>query len=185
MDGFQKGNIPWNKNKKGIHLSFKSEFKKGLIPWNKDKKGMMPIPWNKGKSICLNTGRTHFKKGDKINLGKKRSEESKKRMSEAKKGENAREKHWNWQGGMSCELYSIDWTETLRRSIRERDNYICQLCKKLQGDRVHSVHHIDYDKKNCNPRNLITLCVGCNTKVNMHRNYWINYFTKLTEDKNL
>ncbi len=25
----EKGNIPWNKNKKGIHLSPKSEFKKG------------------------------------------------------------------------------------------------------------------------------------------------------------
>lgn len=27
--GFKKDNIPWNKNKKGIHLSKKSEFKKG------------------------------------------------------------------------------------------------------------------------------------------------------------
>lgn len=26
---FKKGHIPWNKNKKGIHLSRKSEFKKG------------------------------------------------------------------------------------------------------------------------------------------------------------
>ncbi len=32
------GHIPWNKNKKGIHLSPKSEFKKGSIPWNKGKK---------------------------------------------------------------------------------------------------------------------------------------------------
>lgn len=34
---FQKGQIPWNKNKKGIHLSKKSEFKKGFVPWNKGK----------------------------------------------------------------------------------------------------------------------------------------------------
>ena len=32
---FKKGHIPWNKGKKGIHLSKKSEFKKGFTPWNK------------------------------------------------------------------------------------------------------------------------------------------------------
>lgn len=85
------------------------------------------------------------------------------------------EKHPNWQNGKSFEPYTIDWTESLRRSIRERDHYICQLCSKQQGDRVHSVHHIDYDKKNCDPTNLITLCVGCNTKVNYNRNRWIKY----------
>jgi len=48
---FKKGNIPWNKNKKGIHLSIKSEFKKGQIGINhkdvgsitkrKDKNGVI------------------------------------------------------------------------------------------------------------------------------------------------
>lgn len=81
-------------------------------------------------------------------------------------------KHYNWKGGLSFEPYTTDWTETLRRSIRERDNYICQPCSQY-GD---NVHHIDYDKKNCNPENLITLCRGCNIKVNYKRKYWINYF---------
>jgi hypothetical protein len=31
---FKKGNAPWNKNLKGIHLSPKSEFKKGSRPIN-------------------------------------------------------------------------------------------------------------------------------------------------------
>lgn len=31
---FPKGNIPWNKNLKGIHLSPDSEFKKGKVPCN-------------------------------------------------------------------------------------------------------------------------------------------------------
>jgi len=85
-------------------------------------------------------------------------------------GENS----FSWRGGISFEPYSVDWTETLRRSIRERDHYICQLCSKYGN----TVHHIDYDKKNCNPTNLITLCGGCNSKVNSSREYWSEYFSR-------
>ena len=123
--------------------------------------------------------------------GKKLSKEHKKKLSEIKKGEKPKnldylhrlrrkirwaigpkETHYNWQGGISSEPYSVDWTDTLRRSIRERDNYICQLCNQYGN----FVHHIDYDKKNCNPNNLITLCNSHNTKVNFDRDYWINHF---------
>ena len=165
-----------------------------------------------------------FTTGHKINLGKKRTEEAIKKMSERMKGKkNNLGKHWKikdtsrmnkdkigkkrppfsekwrrkmseshegekayqWLGGISFEPYSTDWTESLRRTIRERDKYTCQLCNKPQGDRVHSVHHIDYDKKNCNPNNLITLCVGCNSKVNINRGYWTNYFKNLWKIWNL
>ena len=98
--------------------------------------------------------------------GKKQSQET--ILKRIKKGKE----HWNWQGGKSFEPYITDWTETLRRAIRERDNYICQLC----GQYGNTVHHIDYNKKNCNSDNLITLCRGCNIKVNYNRNYWKNYF---------
>lgn len=37
-------------------------------------------------------------------------------------------------------------------------------------------NHIDYNKKNCNPKNLITLCRKCHSKTNSNRDYWINYF---------
>ncbi len=99
--------------------------------------------------------------------GKKRSKKDIEKFS----GKN----HYNWQGGKSFEPYTINWTETLKRSIRERNNYICQLCNQYGN----TVHHIDYDKKNCNLNNLITLCVRCNIKVNYNRNYWINYFSNV------
>ncbi len=81
-----------------------------------------------------------------------------------------------WRGGRIKKQYSTDWTETLKRSIRERDNYTCQVCNKKQKKRKHAVHHIDYDKKNCDPKNLITLCTGCHTKTNTNRKSWIEYF---------
>ncbi|GAJ24764.1 unnamed protein product, partial [marine sediment metagenome] len=82
------------------------------------------------------------------------------------------EKNYLWQGGISFEPYSVDWTETLKRSIRERDHYICQLCSNYGNN----VHHIDYNKKNSNPTNLINLCRGCNLKVNHNRKGWIKHF---------
>ena len=82
-----------------------------------------------------------------------------------------------WQGGISFEPYSLDWTKTLKRSIRERDKYTCQIGGELQSDTAFPVHHIDYDKRNCDPENLITLCRKCHTKTNTNRDYWIEYFT--------
>ena len=96
-----------------------------------------------------------------LKKGTKLSEESKRKISEANSGKN----HWNWQDGKSFEPYTTDWTQTLKRSIRERDHYICQLCGKPQEDRALSVHHIDYDKENCNPNNLISLCRSCHMKI--------------------
>jgi len=93
------------------------------------------------------------------------------------KGENSPA----WKGGISFEPYSVDWTKTLRKSIRQRDKYICQICGKEPA--VH-VHHIDYDKKNNNPDNLITLCRKCHGKTNHNRDYWIEYFKQLKETEN-
>lgn len=115
--------------------------------------------------------------------GKIKSEEHRKHISEANyrirdkisarmKGEN----HPNWQGGVSRQIYGEDWTITLRRSIRERDGYRCQVCGFAQGDRAFPVHHIDYNKKNCDPDNLITLCYSCHTKTNKNRVKWQEYF---------
>lgn len=130
------------------------------------------------------TGRKHSEETKKklslVSKGHKCSEEQKRKISESMKGKRCGVDNHNWQGGLSFEKYTIDWTETLKRSIRERDNYICQLCSQYGN----SIHHIDYDKKNCNPGNLITLCISCHSKTNINREYWLQYFTKnLTEVK--
>jgi len=123
------------------------------------------------EEVKIKIGLASKKKWSDLKYKKNMSERMRKILL-GKNGELAR----NWQGGKSFEPYSVDWNETLRQSIRERDRYICRLCGKSQGDRAHSVHHIDYCKQNCNPDNLITLCVSCNVKVNKNRNYWTDYF---------
>jgi hypothetical protein len=84
----------------------------------------------------------------------------------------------NWQGGKSFEIYPIEFTNELKESIRQRDNYICQNCSMTEEEHlivigtILHVHHIDYNKKNYNKDNLITLCIGCNIRANYNRNYW-------------
>ena len=89
---------------------------------------------------------------------------------------NEGENNSNWQGGKSFELYGRNWTETLKELVRKRDNYTCCLCGRSQGDIAHDVHHIDFNKKNCESINLITLCHDCHVKTNRKREYWIKYF---------
>ena len=108
----------------------------------------------------------------KANLGKKHSVETRIKIGKAQTGS----KHWNWMGGISYEPYSLDWTKTLKRSIRERDRYVCQICSMIQNDITFDIHHIDYNKRNCNPNNLIILCKSCHSKTNINRKYWIKFF---------
>ena len=111
------------------------------------------------------------------NKGKKWSKEIIKKFSIAKINLYLnKENHPRWMGGKSFEPYSLDWTNTLKKEIRQRDNYTCQLCGCRQEDTTHLVHHINYNKKNCNPDNLITLCRSCHTKTNTNRDYWLQFF---------
>lgn len=126
----------------------------------------------------------HHKKNGigKWSKGRKWSEEIKQKIKLSHIGKKhpwqMGEKNPNWNNGKSFENYPKDWTETLRRSIRERDNYTCKICMKQQGDETFSVHHIDYNKNNCSPDNLITLCHQCHSKTNHNREEWIKYFNK-------
>lgn len=87
-----------------------------------------------------------------------------------------------WQGGLSKFPYSLDWEESIKEAVRKRDGYCCQLCliseNSLQGNYHEKldVHHIDYDKTNCDIDNLITLCKSCHPKTNFNRKGWLSVF---------
>lgn len=158
---FTKGNIPWSKGKTGLY-THSEETKRKMSENNAYYwKGKRHSEESKKKM------RENFTGGFS---GGRHSEETKRKMSKARK----KEKHWNWLGGKSFEPYSVDWTRDLKRAIRKRDRYTCQICGK---EPATSVHHIDYNKKNCNSDNLVTLCRGCHTKTNYGRERWIEFFT--------
>lgn len=93
-----------------------------------------------------------------------------------------KEKHPNWQGGISFEPYGVAFNNQLKSYIRWMDNHTCQQCnipEKELGYKL-GVHHIDFNKKNNTIQNLISLCKTCHSQTNFNRQDWINYFqTKL------
>lgn len=77
--------------------------------------------------------------------------------SENRSGENS--PIWKGPGKRASEEYSPKWTPKLRYAIRRRDDFKCQNCGVHK--RGLDVHHIDKDKWNCDPSNLISLCRSC------------------------
>ena len=117
------------------------------------------------------------------NLGRKLTEEHKRKISEARKGMKFSEEHRrkmsevqqnmpevikrkisatlqgislvDWSGYVSFEPYCNLFNEKKKEEIRNNDNRVCQLCGKFEilNGKRLSVHHIDGDKMQ-----------GCNDK---------------------
>ena len=180
-------------NNRGI--KFSEDHKKKIGQANSiSQKGK--VPWNKRLNKEIDARVAHSeeaKKNIKKNnakywKGKKRDQETNKKISntvlvlwtnpkyrEKHEGEN----HPLWSNGASFLPYTQDWTEDLKDSIRKRDGYQCRVCSLSQEDqgRKLDVHHIDYDKSNCDPNNLVSLCDSCHAKTGFgKRAIWEAYF---------
>lgn len=90
-----------------------------------------------------------------------------------------------WRGGKRD--YPPEWTEELRKSIRARDNHECQNpnCEGKDYGQKLAVHHIDSDRRNCNPWNLIALCHGCHGKATGSSDilYWETFYINIMQEK--
>lgn len=75
-----------------------------------------------------------------------------------------------WRGGISCEPYCVDWSfKEFKDMIKERDGFKCLNPDCWRTTERLAIHHVDYNKKNCNVNNLITVCTSCNTRANTNR----------------
>ena len=98
----------------------------------------------------------------------------------------------NWQGGISFEPYGQEFNRWLKEKIRQRDGYRCQECFRHQNElyrkgRKYSllIHHIDYNKKNNSPDNLISLCNDCHSQTNFSRQNWTAYLREKNINRNV
>jgi 5-methylcytosine-specific restriction endonuclease McrA len=77
----------------------------------------------------------------------------------------------NWRGGLSRMPYPWNF-RFISRAVIARDGDACQNPECAGDDARLTAHHIDYDKQNCAPENLIALCSACNSKANFRRAAW-------------
>ena len=146
-----------------------------------------------GDKICMQTalyGDGRCKKCSKIGslharLGIKLSKKTKGKISKALFGRFTGQDSPHYVHGQGNFPYPSKFSNKLKTKIRKRDNNKCQKCGKLEKDhfRKLDVHHIDYNKFNCDEMNLISLCTGCHTRTNKNRDYWYSFYTYIMEDK--
>ena len=105
--------------------------------------------------------------------GKSHSKESRIKMSISCTGKNLLDKNPNWRGGVSFDSYCQVWSDKEFRSfIEERDGKKCLNPSCFKKDPYNiCLHHINYNKKDCNPNNIITLCRSCNASANYNRKW--------------
>ena len=149
--------------------------------------------WNKGKiGVHTNEGLERIRESARLNrLGKKASEETKRKISQyvtqnpvnywkgKKRLDITGKKCHFWVHGKSYEPYSKLFDRQLKEKVRVRDNFICQLCKipELECSKRLHIHHIEYNKKNCDINNLISLCNNCHSKTLTNREFWRKKFS--------
>jgi hypothetical protein len=113
--------------------------------------------------------------------GRHFSEALKLKMSQNFKalGISVLEKNPNWKGGKSFEEYPREFSRELRHKAKIRDNYTCRNPKCSGKSKRLVTHHIDYDKRNGDMNNLITLCSCCHSASNFNREFWQKYYSEI------
>lgn len=121
--------------------------------------------------------REHLKGHENPFYGKKHTTESLAKMSEAQ-AKRVGERAAAWKGGISFQDYPQVWTAQLKNTIKQRDGFACQICFRTTVR--FTIHHINYIKTDCLPKNLITLCDKCHGKTNGRRVYWMQLLSNVT-----
>lgn len=144
---------------------------------------------------------------DNGRTGKHHTIETKRKMSERKKGipfrkgipwtTTQREKivlklkqycgnrASSWKGGVSFEPYCPKFNKEFKERVRKFFNYTCQLCGHVwqEGERKLAVHHVNYDKMQCcndvKPLFVPICAIGCHAKTNHNREFYESLFTNL------
>lgn len=195
--------------------------KKGSTPWNKDTKGLC-FAWNKGKGRlkikdCLDcnlklksvyairckkcAGKKNMEDSEKknkigliskLNTGAKRTLETKKKISESRKGKTTKENHPKWihdrsklkddhkdRGG---QLHR-EWS----KNVKNRDFWKCKINNSDCFGKLES-HHIlswkEYKNLRYSVDNGITLCKFHHPRKRSDENRLISFFKNIINKQN-
>ena len=116
---------------------------------------------------------------------KKFSKYTRDKISESRRGLLVGKDNPNWKGGKSFEDYCPMWTDKeYKQFIRDRDGNKClnPYCNKINPFDLH-IHHINYDKKECRPVNLITVCRSCNARANFDRKWHKAWYKAIIKNR--
>lgn len=170
---------------KGKHYSPKTQFKKGQPAHNKGVKGVVK------DSEKTRMKKSEVLKGNTRNLGKLRSEETKKRLrgkiawnkdsigvckpnkTSFTRERSAGDKNVNWKGGITPvnfkirnSLDGLNW----KREVKKRDGWECQRCPEKRHKKV-TAHHIlnfsNHPDLRLDLNNGITFCYPCHKAFHM------------------
>ena len=162
---YSKGQIPWNKGKKG----FQKDPKKGLTYeeyYGEDRAKVV----RKNLSTAKTGKKINFSEASLKLFGEKCKEMNTMdrtgigaKISKALMGKFKGDKNPNWRGGRT-EYEGFD--EVIKEIVRKRFNRCCVVCGKTEKEngRKLDVHHIDHNKKNSSYYNLVALCHHCHIK---------------------
>lgn len=199
--GFHKGHIVTERNKENIRRALI-----GRPPWNKgltvENDERVKPAWNKGlrgeeylnhyefgRIIGRMKGKRHIpetinKISESCESWWREHPEARQNQSERMRGDKNPNKDGgmgednpNWKGGNRHSTYPREFSK-IRKEVLEEHEYICQFC----SNPANTVHHIDYNKENCEKSNLVALCERCNGKANKNRALWKNFFSNIKKD---
>ena len=124
--------------------------------------------WVNGHNAKMNSSEYMRRIAIKGNKERVISDETRRKLSLCRMGE----KSVKWKGGITYETYCSAWADAeYKESIKQRDGYKCLNPSCYKTSTKLTLHHINYNKKDCRPINLITLCNSCNTGANSNRRW--------------
>ncbi len=138
-------------------------------------------------------------------LGHKHTIETKRKMSDARKGikyseetlirishgglgKHNGDKNPAWKGGISFGPYCPKFTRAFKERVRKFFNYTCAGCGVEQKSckRDLDIHHVNFNKMACCDTTkplFVPLCRSCHSKTRWNPHHYEKFFTELIETK--
>lgn len=153
------------------------------IPGPETRKKMSEARKGKKKTVTKKWREAARKRGDELRgvpqdpeTNRKRSEtlkgreftkEHREKLSEALKGKYIGPDSSGWIDGRSADRnpYPPEFDRYLKQKIRRRDKRTCQACFEPAERKAGHIHHINGDKQDCSPDNLVLVCITCHNKI--------------------